>query len=539
MKQRYVHALCLSIIGASLGACNGEPGHDDAVAELAVSTYSSNGVDVVLAVTSDWGSGYCGSVTLSNTSSAPVTHWTVQIALNQSTLGNLWSATGTVSGGVLTVTPAAFNATIAASGQTSFGFCATAPSAQLRPTVSSAVIVGGSIGAGGASSVGGTTSKGGTTSTGGTTAKGGTTSTGGTTAKGGTTSTGGTTAKGGTTSTGGTTAKGGTTSTGGTTAKGGTTSVGGSAGASQVFNQCRFHFGTIDSVAKNAGTSMISQLDFFTPGWMMNASFDQKYVCDEGNPGGALANQVPMIVTYIAANYVKNYVSPKLCDCNVSSCGTTGGKTNDLCNFGAERIVANWSKIIDAYKSYSAGYAACYGTTRPIVFKMEPDWYQYTGSSQSAPWTAAQAGSRMTEIVKALKTSLPNARFAIDVSPWVAPNNGSDNGATWFANFDMSLFSFVATSGGGTNANTTQIRSTNNMTWAGLNRATGKPILADTGYGANGMSAGHDPNWDVAANVNARIADGVIAIAQYNPNSNWGTTIASMRSQLSTPKYCP
>ncbi|MGC4063691.1 MAG: cellulose binding domain-containing protein [Polyangiaceae bacterium] len=515
MKPRYVHALCLSMIGTSLGACNGEPEHGGGVTELAASAYSSNGVNVVLAVTSDWGSGYCATVTLSNTSSAPVTNWTVQIALNQSTLGNLWSASSSVSGGMLTVTPAGFNSTISANGQSSFGFCANAPSAALRPTVSSATIVGGVAGAGGASSVGGTT------------------------AKGGTTSVGGMTAKGGTTSVGGTTSKGGTTSVGGTTSKGGSTSVGGSSGAGQVFNQCRFHFGTIDSVAKSAGSSMINQLDFFTPGWMMNASFDQKYVCDEGNPGGALANQVPMIVTYIAANYVKNYMSPKLCDCNVSSCGSTGNKINDLCNFGAERIAANWTKIIDAYKNYSAGYAACYGTTRPIVFKMEPDWYQYTGSSQSAPWTAAQAGSRMSELVKALKTSLPNARFAIDVSPWVAPSNGSDNGSAWFANFDMSLFSFVATSGGGTNANTTQIRSSNNMTWAGLNRATGKPILADTGYGANGISAGHDPAWDVATNVNSRIADGVIAIAQYNPNSNWGTTIASLRSQLKSPKYCP
>jgi hypothetical protein len=491
MNQRYVSAFYLSMISASLGGCNGEPGRSDDAVELAASAYSTNGVDVTLSVTSDWGGGFCANVTLSNNSSVPVTNWTVHIALNQSTVGDVWSGTSKVSGGVLTVAPAGYNANIGVKGQSSFGFCGSAPTKELRPTVTSATIVGGTVGAGGSSSVGGTTTRGGSSSV------------------------------------------------GGTTTRGGSSSVGGSSGSNRVFSQCRFHFGTIDSVAKNAGSAVISQLDFFTPGWMMNASFDQKYVCDEGNPGGALANQVPMIVTYIAANYVKNYVSPKLCDCNVGGCGYTSGKTNDLCNFGAERIVANWSKIIDAYKSYSAGYAACYGTTRPIVFKMEPDWYQYTDGSQSAPWSAAQAGSRMSEIVKALKTSLPNARFAIDVSPWVAPNNGSDNGAAWFANFDMSLFSFVATSGGGTNANTAKIRSSNNMTWAGLNQVTGKPILADTGYGANGMSAGHDANWDVATNVNARIADGVIAIAQYNPNSSWGSTIASLRSQLNAPKYCP
>jgi hypothetical protein len=169
---------------------------------------------------------------------------------------------------------------------------------------------------------------------------------------------------------------------------------------------------------------------------------------------------------------------------------------------------------------------------------MEPDWYQYTISNQTQPWTPAQAGSKMTELVNALKGSLPNARFSLDVSPWVG-SNGSDNGKAWYSNFDMSLYTFVNTSGGGTNANTAKIRSSNNMTWAGLFAAAGKPILADTGYGANGMSAGHDANWDVAANVNARIAEGVVSIAQYNPNGNWGSTISGMRSQLSTPKVCP
>jgi hypothetical protein len=142
-------------------------------------------------------------------------------------------------------------------------------------------------------------------------------------------------------------------------------------------------------------------------------------------------------------------------------------------------------------------------------------------------------------LVAALKSSLPNARFSIDASPWVAPNNGSDHGADWFSHFDMSLFTFVNTSGGGTNANTEKIRSSNNMTWAGLRAASGKPILADTGYGANGVSAGEDPNWNLAANVNARITDGVISISQYNPSSGWANTISGLRSQLSMPSYCP
>jgi len=225
-----------------------------------------------------------------------------------------------------------------------------------------------------------------------------------------------------------------------------------------------------------------------------------------------------------------------MCDCNVTTSPCVA--TNDLCHNGAAQIKADFADIVNAYKSYSQGFAACYGTTKPIVFEMEPDWYQYTISSQSAPWTPQQAGMMLGQLVTALKSSLPNARFSIDASPWVG-SNGSDNGAAWYSNFDMSLFTFVNTSGGGTNANTAKIRSSNLMTWAGLSQVTGKPILADTGYGANGAPAGEDQLWNAATNINARIADGVISISQYNATSGWGATVAAVRSQLNAPKFNP
>jgi hypothetical protein len=328
---------------------------------------------------------------------------------------------------------------------------------------------------------------------------------------------------------------------GGASGKGGAAGSGGGGGSAgsgsgnerEVFPNCRFHFGTVDSKATGGGASLISQLDFFTPGWMLSESFDQRYVCDATRAGGALEGKVPIVVAYLAAGIVKRRHG--ICDCNVATCGSG----NDLCRQGAALIKQDKQTILNAYRSFSQGYAGCYGTTKPIVFEMEPDFYQYTTSTQTAPWTPAEAGQIMAEFVAALKSSLPNARFSFDVSPWVAPNNGSDHGANWFSNFDMSLFTFVNTSGGGTNANTAKIRNSNNMTWAGLRQASGKPILADTGYGANGVSAGEDPNWNVAANVNARIADGVISISQYNPGSGWANTISSLRPQLNATPSCP
>jgi hypothetical protein len=338
----------------------------------------------------------------------------------------------------------------------------------------------------------------------------------------------------------------GTSSNAGASSSGGTGSGGtgnGSAGSgvvaptNKVFSQCRLHFGTIDSIAKN-NPSMIPELDFFTPAWMgQKDTFDQKFVCDEAKEGAVLGKQVPVIVAYASAFYVKRHHGG-MCDCNVSTCGQVDGKPNDLCHFGSQYIQQDLDAIINVYKSYGQGYAGCFGTTRPIIFEMEPDFYQYTGNTQGDPMTKDEAGKIIGQYVAALKQSLPNAYFSIDVSPWV-DDNGATNGKDWYSHFDLSLFAFANTSGGSTQAATAKIRNDNMMTWAGVSQVTGKGVLADTGYGANGMSNGHDASWDDVNNLNARLADGVVSISQYNPKADWGNTIKSIRSQLQMPKFCP
>ncbi len=305
----------------------------------------------------------------------------------------------------------------------------------------------------------------------------------------------------------------------------------------KVFSECRLHFGTIDTKAKEQ-PELIKELDFFTSGWMgLSDTFDQKYVCDEAKEGAVLGKQVPVIVAYVSAFYVKRHHG-KLCDCNDTSCGQTDGRPNDLCNFGAQYIKQDLQKIIAVYESYAKGYAECFGTTRPIVFEMEPDWYQYTISGQKSPFTKQEAGAMLGQFVSAMQKHLPNAFFSLDISPWV-DDNGATNGKSWYSNFDLSKFTFINTSGGKTDGAHAKIRADNNMTWAGVSQVTGKPILADTGYGVNGMSEGHDAQWDSAENLNARIDDGVISISQYNPKAGWASTISSIRSQLKKPKHCP
>jgi hypothetical protein len=319
--------------------------------------------------------------------------------------------------------------------------------------------------------------------------------------------------------------------TGGTATGGSATggkATGGSAtggtSSSSLFSQCRFHFCAGDWTTT---ASIRAEIDYFTSGWLLGVNFNHSGVCTETNAGAGLAGKLPVMMSYIAADYAKRTHS--LCDCNVSGC--SGGT---LCTYGAQYITQDWANILSLHTNNSNGFAGCMGG-RPIVFAMEPDWYQYTGSSQTQPWSAALAGTNMTALVNALKSNTGlRAYFSMDISPWIA-----NNGSAWYPNFNLGLFTFINTSGGGTDANNTRIRSNNAMTWTGVNQVTGKPILADTGYGAAGSSAGEDAIWNVAANINARMADGVVGICQYNPTSSWGSTIAGIRSQLNTPRYCP
>ena len=257
----------------------------------------------------------------------------------------------------------------------------------------------------------------------------------------------------------------------------------------------------------------------FTSGWIGSSeNFNLGGICTDLN--GVLSGKVPALVAYIIAFTARR--DENLQDCNVSG-------SNNLCNHGATYIRAHLEdRILPQYRKYAMGFASACGTTRPMIWMMEPDYYQYNSGGDPNSLTPQEAGQIMGRIVSTVRGILPNVVFSLDISPWI-PNNGS----TWYAGFNMADFTFISTSGGGTDANNTRIRSVNTMTWAGVRSVTGKPILADTGYGAAGQSAGHDAQWDIVSNINARITDGVISITQYNPSSSWTNTISQIRSQLS------
>jgi hypothetical protein len=296
------------------------------------------------------------------------------------------------------------------------------------------------------------------------------------------------------------------------------------AGARAELNPCRFNFG----ISWNGPTANYPQEADYVSIWAGSDENFNVYWIGEMlkacKPGGKLAGKTPVYYSYIIAFTARADLQLK--DCNVGS--------PNLCEQGANYMRQKKARILAQYEKYASETAKIWGTSLPIVWMMEPDYYQYASDSKQAggPLTFSEAGAYMGELVAAVKKHLPNAVFSLDISPWIA------NPSQWYGAFKMGDFTYMNTSGGGTDANNTRIRAANPMTWKSIHDLTKKPIIADDGYGVAGGSTGHDATWDDPANLKARMADGVIAITQTNPKSDWGATIAAIRPQLQPVQGC-
>ena len=85
---------------------------------------------------SDWGSGFTGAVTITNTGSSAFTKWTVTWTWggNQA-ITSSWNVSVTSSGKAVTATNMSYNGSIAAGGNTSFGFQASYSGTNAAPTL--------------------------------------------------------------------------------------------------------------------------------------------------------------------------------------------------------------------------------------------------------------------------------------------------------------------------------------------------------------------------------------------------------------------
>ncbi len=84
---------------------------------------SGDTVDTDLAITSDWGSGYCAAVKVTNGTSDTV-NWAVTLPI-EGTVSGLWDADWTQTNNQLSVSGLSWNDTITPGASIEFGFCAT------------------------------------------------------------------------------------------------------------------------------------------------------------------------------------------------------------------------------------------------------------------------------------------------------------------------------------------------------------------------------------------------------------------------------
>ncbi|WNV06608.1 cellulase family glycosylhydrolase [Candidatus Methylospira mobilis] len=83
-------------------------------------------------INSDWGTGYCATVTVLNSTPATV-FWNTSVTI-QGTVNNLWNAGYTQSGSELLASGLSWNNTVASGASVTFGFCATRPASTSTTT---------------------------------------------------------------------------------------------------------------------------------------------------------------------------------------------------------------------------------------------------------------------------------------------------------------------------------------------------------------------------------------------------------------------
>jgi cellulase/cellobiase CelA1 len=75
-------------------------------------------------INNDWGGGYCGLVTVSNTGGSTAVNWSLSVPV-QGRVASLWNGTFTQSGGAITLSGPSWNHDLAAGKQVGdIGFCA-------------------------------------------------------------------------------------------------------------------------------------------------------------------------------------------------------------------------------------------------------------------------------------------------------------------------------------------------------------------------------------------------------------------------------
>jgi hypothetical protein len=236
------------------------------------------------------------------------------------------------------------------------------------------------------------------------------------------------------------------------------------------------------------------------------------------NQVSRVTNITPVFYAYIIGFYGHANGLP---DGNVAPSGP------NLTTGGANLIRNNRDKIIQMYASYAQQAHTAWGT-KPLLWLLEGDFIQYTGTTQTNPLSYAELGQLAEDITCAIKANMPNAVVAINHSTW---NTNDATNKYWAAmagvNYDMTWTSGAGNLSGFFTAGTTATSyNGTTATYAYLHRITGRTIFVDTSFGISATSDSWSDSG--AANLNARIADGVVAVNVTTAESTYAGNIAAL-----------
>lgn len=233
-----------------------------------------------------------------------------------------------------------------------------------------------------------------------------------------------------------------------------------------------------------------------------NSQWLQKFNSPENN------DKIPYLYLYvIAGNARKDW---GLQDCNV---GAPVQKT--LCYNGANYVRNNTQKISNVYQNMANNIKTIYGTSKPILLHLEPDFFQYhqQQSNQNYPLSLQESWDNMNLWTSSIKNILPNASLVMDISPWI---HYSENFSTWSRGFNN--FDYAGLVGGKFNADGDGSipNGINGISYSEMSKQTGKKLIVNTAHGAGGSPLDYNYSWTVPATLVDRWNDGVVAVLQSN-----------------------
>ena len=122
--------------------------------------------------------------------------------------------------------------------------------------------------------------------------------------------------------------------------------------------------------------------------------------------------KTPLFYAYVIAFEAR--AMKGLQDCDVGS--------PNLCQQGSEFIRNNRQHLVDKYTEHATAIAGRYGKDKPVIFVMEPDFWQYYGdvtTQQNGALSGTYMRDLFNDFVKAIKAQLPNALISWDISAWI------------------------------------------------------------------------------------------------------------------------